>query len=108
MDAFAKGEILQVLFISVLTGAALSIGGKKDSPILRGIEEGQDVLFRILGFIMRVAPIGAFGAIAAAVGAHGSGTLIYLAKLVGLYTSRPSPSSSWSSAQWPAWPGFPS
>ncbi len=85
VDAFAKGEILQVLFISVLTGAALSIGGKKDSPILRGIEEGQDVLFRILGFIMRVAPIGAFGAIAAAVGAHGSGTLIYLAKLVGLY-----------------------
>ncbi|WP_029003301.1 cation:dicarboxylate symporter family transporter [Azorhizobium doebereinerae] len=85
IDAFAKGEILQVLFISILTGAALSVGAKEDSPILRGIEEAQTILFRILGFIMKVAPIGAFGAIAAAVGAHGSGTLVYLAQLVALY-----------------------
>ncbi|WP_142781744.1 cation:dicarboxylate symporter family transporter [Agrobacterium sp. T29] len=86
VDAFAKGEILQVLLISVLTGAALSIGGaKKDSALIRGIGEAQDVLFRILGFIMRLAPIGAFGAIAAAVGAFGAATLLYLAKLVILY-----------------------
>jgi aerobic C4-dicarboxylate transport protein len=86
VDAFAKGEILQVLLISILTGAALSIGGVgKDSIILRGISEAQDVLFRILAFIMRLAPIGAFGAIAAAVGAFGAATLLYLAKLVILY-----------------------
>lgn len=86
VDAFAKGEILQVLLISVLTGAALSIGGaKKNSALIRGIGEAQDVLFRILGFIMRLAPIGAFGAIAAAVGAFGAATLLYLAKLVVLY-----------------------
>jgi aerobic C4-dicarboxylate transport protein len=86
VDAFAKGEILQVLLISILTGAALSVGGKgQDSIILRTISEGQDVLFRILGFIMRLAPIGAFGAIAAAVGAFGAATLIYLLKLVILY-----------------------
>lgn len=86
VSAFAKGEILQVLLISVLTGAALSVGGAtKESALIRGISEGQDVLFRILGFIMRLAPIGAFGAIAAAVGAFGAQTLVYLAQLVALY-----------------------
>jgi aerobic C4-dicarboxylate transport protein len=85
VDAFAKGEILQVLLISVLTGAALSIGVKRDSLILKATAEAQAVLFRILGFIMRLAPIGAFGAMAAAVGAFGSVTLIYLAKVVILY-----------------------
>ncbi|WP_018259967.1 C4-dicarboxylate transporter DctA [Methylobacterium sp. WSM2598] len=86
VDAFAKGEILQVLLISILTGAALSIGGGgKDSLILRGITEAQDVLFRILGFVMKLAPLGAFGAMAAAVGAFGASTLLYLAKLVILY-----------------------
>jgi aerobic C4-dicarboxylate transport protein len=86
VDAFAKGEILQVLFISVLTGAALSVGGQtRESTILKVIAEGQHVLFRILGFIMRLAPIGAFGAMAAAVGAFGIGTLYYLAKVVILY-----------------------
>src|SRR5262249_11789741 len=57
----------------------------KESPILRGIEEAQTVLFRMLGFIMRVAPLGAFGAMAAAVGAYGSTTLLYLIKVVFLY-----------------------
>lgn len=86
VDAFAKGEILQVLLISLLTGAALSVGGiKKESILLRGIEEAQTILFRILGFIMRLAPFGAFGAIAAAIGAFGAATLLYLAKLVVLY-----------------------
>ncbi|MBV8092604.1 MAG: cation:dicarboxylase symporter family transporter, partial [Acetobacteraceae bacterium] len=86
VDAFAKGEILQVLFISVLTGAALSVGGaSRDSGILRGIGEAQDILFRILGFIMRLAPIGAFGAMAAAIGSSGAATLVYLAELVILY-----------------------
>jgi aerobic C4-dicarboxylate transport protein len=85
VDAFAKGEILQVLFVSILTGAALSVGVTRDSLILRGIEEAQGILFRILGFIMKVAPLGAFGAMAAAVGAHGGATLLYLAKVVILY-----------------------
>ena len=86
VDAFAKGEILQVLLVSVLTGAALSVGGAgRDSALLKAIEEGQHVLFRVLGFIMRLAPIGAFGAMAAAVGSFGAGTLFYLAKVVVLY-----------------------
>ncbi|MET4247253.1 cation:dicarboxylase symporter family transporter [Bradyrhizobium sp. LA6.7] len=86
VDAFARGEILQVLFISILTGAALSVGGASaESGIIRGIHEVQDVLFKILGFIMRLAPIGAFGAMAAAIGAFGAATLLYLTKVVVLY-----------------------
>jgi aerobic C4-dicarboxylate transport protein len=86
VDAFAKGEILQILFISVLTGAALSVGGAgTDSTILKVVAEGQTILFRILTFIMRLAPIGAFGAMAAAIGAFGVTTLLYLAKVVILY-----------------------
>jgi aerobic C4-dicarboxylate transport protein len=86
VGAFARGEILQVLLISLLTGAALSVGGVgRKSGLLSGIAEGQEVLFRILGFIMRLAPLGAFGALAAAVGAFGATTLVYLAKVVILY-----------------------
>lgn len=86
VDAFAKGEILQVLLVSILTGAALSVGGAgQDSTILKVVAEGQHLLFRVLGFIMRLAPIGAFGAMAAAVGSFGVGTLYYLAKVVALY-----------------------
>jgi len=86
ISAFAKGEILQVLLISVLVGAALSVGRRdNESALLNGITEAQDVLFRMLGFIMRLAPVGAFGAMAAAVGAFGPDTLGYLAKLVMLY-----------------------
>jgi aerobic C4-dicarboxylate transport protein len=85
VDAFAKGSILQVLFISLLIGAALSVGPQRNSGLLKGIEEAQSVLFRIMGFLMRLAPIGAFGAVAAAIGAYGGDTLIYLAKLVVLF-----------------------
>jgi len=85
VDAFARGEILQVLFVSVLVGVALSMTVKEDSVILKGISEGQAVIFQMLGFVMALAPIGAFGAMAAAVGANGSGTLVYLARLVILF-----------------------
>lgn len=86
ISAFSEGQILQVLFVSLLAGAALSLGGvRHDSILLKGIAEGQDILFRMLGFIMKLAPLGAFGALAAAIGAFGSATLVYLAKLVILY-----------------------
>ena len=76
-----------MLFISVLTGAALSIGGAgRESTILKVIAEGQHVLFRILGFIMRLAPIGAFGAMAFTVGRYGVASLLALGKLMaGVY-----------------------
>ncbi len=86
VGAFAQGQILQVLFISILTGAALSVGGAgKDSTILKVIAEAQHILFRVLGYVMRLAPVGAFGALAAAIGAFGVGTLLYLSKVVVLF-----------------------
>jgi len=86
VGAFANGEILQVLFISILTGAALSVGGAgTDSTILKVIAEGQHILFRVLGYVMRLAPVGAFGALAAAIGAFGATTLLYLFKVVLLF-----------------------
>ncbi|TFW35647.1 cation:dicarboxylate symporter family transporter [Massilia horti] len=85
VDAFARGDILQVLVVSILAGIALNQAVGADSVILRGIDEGQKVLFKILGYIMRLAPIGAFGAMAAAVGSYGGTTLLYLMKLVVLY-----------------------
>jgi len=85
VGAFANGDILQVLVISILAGIALNQAVGPDSVILRGIDEGQKVLFKILGYVMRLAPLGAFGAMAAAVGAYGGMTLVYLMKLVALY-----------------------
>jgi aerobic C4-dicarboxylate transport protein len=85
VGAFATGDILQVLFIAMLAGVALNLAVGRDSILLKGIGEGQRVLFTILGFIMRLAPIGAFGAMATAVGSYGGATLLYLMKLVLLY-----------------------
>jgi aerobic C4-dicarboxylate transport protein len=85
LAALVSGEILQVLFVSMLVGTALSLSIARDSLILRGIDEAQTIVFRILGFIMRLAPLGAFGAMAAAVAANGSVTLIGLLKFVALF-----------------------
>lgn len=85
VGAFATGNILQVLLLAILSGIALNIAVGPDSVLLKGIGEGQRVLFTILGFIMKLAPIGAFGAMAAAVGSYGGSTLLYLMKLVLLY-----------------------
>ncbi|GAB2900667.1 dicarboxylate/amino acid:cation symporter [Paraburkholderia jirisanensis] len=82
---FASGNILQVLLIAILSGIALNLAVGRDSLLLRGVGEAQRVLFTILGFIMRLAPLGAFGAMAAAVGSYGGETLLYLLKLVLLY-----------------------
>lgn len=80
LDGFAKGDILQVLFVSVLIGLALSAVQANAINVL--VEQAQQVVFKILSFIMRLAPLGAFGAMAAAIGAHGSAALTHLAGLV--------------------------
>ena len=86
IGAFARGEILQVLFVSVLVGVALSIGGNgRESVVVKVVVEGEAILFRMLNFIMRLAPIGAFGAMAAAIGTFGAETLVYLAQVVILF-----------------------
>ena len=82
VDAFAKGDILEVLFFAVLFGFALHALGGKESLVFHVIEQSSGVLFRIVGFIMKVAPLGAFGAMAFTIGAYGFGTLANLAKLM--------------------------
>jgi aerobic C4-dicarboxylate transport protein len=85
VDAFAKGEILQVLLISVFFGFALHSFGGRGTLIFDLIEKGSHVLFGIVGIIMKVAPIGAFGAMAFTIGKYGVDSLLPLAKLMGTF-----------------------
>ena len=84
-DAFGRGEILQVLLLAVLFGIALQRFGTRENPVFRFIEEMSQVLFAVVGIIMKAAPIGAFGAMAFTIGAYGIGSLLLLAKLMGTF-----------------------
>jgi aerobic C4-dicarboxylate transport protein len=88
VDAFAKGDILQVLLFSVLFGlAALSLG-KSVAPLVAVLEQTGKALFGIVGIVMRLAPIGAFGAMAFTVGRYGVGSLLSLGQLMaGMYVT---------------------
>jgi aerobic C4-dicarboxylate transport protein len=85
IDAFAKGEILQVLLFSVLFGFALHKFGGRGTLVFDMIEKTSHVLFSIVGIIMRVAPIGAFGAMAFTIGKYGIDSLVQLGKLMGTF-----------------------
>ncbi|HSV79823.1 MAG TPA: dicarboxylate/amino acid:cation symporter [Ramlibacter sp.] len=85
VDAFAKGEILQVLLFSVMFGFALHKFGGRGTLVFDLIEKGSHVLFSIVGIIMKVAPIGAFGAMAFTIGKYGVGSLLSLGKLMGTF-----------------------
>ena len=85
VDAFAKGEILQVLFFAVLFGFALHKFGGKGSVVYNLIEKTSQILFQIVSIIMRAAPIGAFGAMAFTIGAYGVESLANLAKLMATF-----------------------
>jgi aerobic C4-dicarboxylate transport protein len=85
IDAFAKGDILQVLLVSVLFGAAAAMIGEPAAPVIAFIDAAGHVLFRIVGIIMRLAPLGALGAIAFTVGQFGVGALVGLAKLMATF-----------------------
>lgn len=88
VDAFAKGEILQVLLFSILLGLSLSAMGEKGKPVVKFLDDFSHALFGVIGMIMRFAPIGAFGAMAFTIGKYGIGTLISLGKLMaGVYTT---------------------
>ncbi len=73
--AFTSGEVLQVLLLGVLTGMALASMGAKGKPMLDWLGHATKVLFTIIGFVMRLAPIGAFGAMAFTIGKFGLGSL---------------------------------
>ncbi|MEJ1965978.1 MAG: dicarboxylate/amino acid:cation symporter [Gammaproteobacteria bacterium] len=84
VDAFAKGDILQVLLFSVLFGFALHALGR-DSRLFDLIEKFSKVLFGIVGIIMKLAPLGAFGAMAFTIGKYGVGTLASLGMLMACF-----------------------
>ena len=85
VDAFAKGEILQVLLFAVMFGFALHKFGGRGTLVFDFIEKFSHVLFSIVGYIMKVAPIGAFGAMAFTIGKYGVGSLLSLGKLMGTF-----------------------
>jgi aerobic C4-dicarboxylate transport protein len=85
VDAFAKGEVLQVLLFALLFGFALHKSGPRGAPLFALIEQFAQVLFAIVGFIMRLAPIGAFAAMSFTIGKYGLGSLLSLGKLMGAF-----------------------
>ncbi len=82
VTAFSEGNLLQVLFFSVLMGFALSKIGDKAEPALKGIKSIEAGLFQVIQIIMRVAPLGAFGAMSFTIGKYGFGSLLSLGQLM--------------------------
>ncbi len=88
VDAFAKGDILQVLFFSILFGVGLTALGDKGKIIIEFFDKLLSVFFKIVGYIMKAAPLGAFGAMAFTIGNYGLESLVPLGKLmVAVYTT---------------------
>ncbi len=85
LGALATGEILQVLFISLLFGFALHALGERARNVYQFIDDISAVLFRIVAIVMRVAPLGAFGAMAFTIGKYGVGSLAALGKLMACF-----------------------
>jgi len=82
VSPFVQGDVLQVLFVSVLFAFALALAGESARPLLDIIGRLSQIFFRIVGLIMWVAPLGAFGAIAFTVGRFGAGSLVSLGTLI--------------------------
>jgi aerobic C4-dicarboxylate transport protein len=85
VDAFAKGDMLQVLLIALLFGFSLSVVGPKCKPVVDLFDALTHAVFGVVGILMRFAPIGAFGAMAFTVGKYGLGSLGPLGKLIGTF-----------------------
>ena len=82
IGAFSEGNVLQVLYVSLLCGFALGFMGETGKPLVNLIEVTAQMFFRIVAIVMWAAPIGAFGAIAFTVGKFGAGSLLSLGKLI--------------------------
>ncbi len=85
VDAFAKGDILQVVFVSILFGFALSAAGARAKPLVDMLEALTRVVFKMVNIVMLFAPLGAFGAMAFTIGKYGLASLGPLAKLIGTF-----------------------
>lgn len=82
VGAFAEGEILQIVFFAVLFGVALAGLGERVSAVVGGLEQLMEAFFRVVAIVMKVAPLGAFGAMAYTVGSFGLSALLPLARLM--------------------------
>ena len=82
INALSNGDLQQILFFSVLFGIALSKVGEKAKPVLKGIKSVEAGLFAVINIIMKVAPVGAFGAMAFTIGKYGVGSLASLGQLM--------------------------
>ncbi len=85
IGAFAKGDILQVLFFSILMGFSLLAMGEAGAPLRKFIDELAHAVFGVLGFVMKAAPFGAFGAMAYTIGRYGPGALGNLFGLIATF-----------------------
>lgn len=85
VDAFAKGDILQVLLLAILFGFSLAAMGEKGKPVFDFVEQISHVMFGIVNTVMKLAPLGAFGAMAFTIGKYGVASLIPMAKLMGSF-----------------------
>jgi aerobic C4-dicarboxylate transport protein len=85
VDAFAKGDILEVVFVALLFGFALSVAGARAKPLVALFDSLTHVVFAITNILMKFAPIGAFGAMAYTVGKFGLASLGPLARLIGTF-----------------------
>ena len=85
VGAFVEGDVLQILFLGVLMGVALAGLGQRGAKLVHLFEQFSVAIFAIVGMVMRLAPIGAFGAMAFTIGKYGVGTLGSLAKLMGAF-----------------------
>ena len=82
VDAFTRTEVLPALFVSVLFAAGLAACGERGKPVRELIDSAREVFFRLVGFVMWVAPLGAFGSMAFTVGRFGTGSLVALGRLI--------------------------
>jgi aerobic C4-dicarboxylate transport protein len=85
VDAFAQGDILQVLLFAILFGVGLAMLGQHGQTVTHCIEESVNVLFKVIGLIVKLAPLGVLGAVAFTVGKYGVASLEQLGMLVALY-----------------------
>ncbi|GAA1412783.1 C4-dicarboxylate transport protein [Glutamicibacter uratoxydans] len=85
VEPFVEGDILQIIFMAVIFGIALNAVGKIGEPVLDAVQRLTAVVFKVLNFIMKAAPLGAFGAMAYAVGKYGVETLSSLGWLILLF-----------------------
>nr|WP_294509058.1 dicarboxylate/amino acid:cation symporter [uncultured Rhodopila sp.] len=84
-DALSRNDVLQVLFFAIVFGVSLALVGERGKPVSEMIESVSVVLFRAMGLIVRLAPLGVLGAVAYTVGQYGVGSLQQLISLVALF-----------------------